>query len=89
MANEVLPDIKIIAGNSFNADKVQLLMNELHSGGNRDIPDPWYGAIDGYYKVYDLLNGACDALIKNYLATRVVNNSLSLQPHNNLYINHV
>ena len=39
---------------------------------NRDIPDPWYGAEAGYHKVYDLIEEACDAIIKNHHSTQVI-----------------
>jgi len=82
MADEVLPEIKFIAGRYFDADKVDLLMNELYPGSNRNIPDPWYGAIDGYHKVYELIDAACDALIDNYLVSKTFNNSFSKNPQN-------
>jgi protein-tyrosine phosphatase len=28
------------------------------------VPDPWYGGEDGYHQVYDMLNNACNRIIK-------------------------
>ena len=66
LANDVLDEIKIIAGKKFNAAKIDLLMNELWPGENRDVPDPWYGPEPGYHEVYELINEVCDAIIEKY-----------------------
>ncbi len=64
MAADVIDDMKMIAGNKFDASKVDLLLNEIYPGENRDVPDPWYGAEPGYHKVFDLIDRACDALVQ-------------------------
>jgi protein-tyrosine phosphatase len=64
MADEVVEEMKYIAKDKFDKSKVDLLMNELHPGCNKDIIDPWYGSEDGYYQVYHLIDAACEALIK-------------------------
>ncbi len=66
MAADVIAEMKTIAGNQYNPGKVQLLMNELHPGKNNDVPDPWYGAEPGYYHVYEMMDGACNAIIEKY-----------------------
>ena len=66
MAGDVLEEMKKISGKKFMADKAELLLNLVHPGENRDIPDPWYGPEPGYYQVFDLINEACDMLIKKY-----------------------
>ena len=66
MAADVVEEMKQICGNKFNPEKVELILNVVHPGENRDVPDPWYGPEAGYYEVFDLLENACEALIKNY-----------------------
>ncbi len=66
MAADVVEEMKQISGNKFNPEKVELILNVVHPGENRDVPDPWYGPEAGYYEVFDLLENACEALIKNY-----------------------
>lgn len=66
LANDVLADIKKIAGKDFNASKADLLMNELFPGENMEVPDPWYGPEAGYHEVYKLLDKVCDQIIINY-----------------------
>ncbi len=67
MAADIIDEIKSISGSKYNGEKVGLLMNEAYPGENRDIPDPWYGPEAGYKTVFDMIDFACDALIKNAL----------------------
>jgi len=66
MAEDVVEEMKQISGTKFNPEKVELILNVVHPGENRGVPDPWYGPEAGYYEVFDLLENACEALIKNY-----------------------
>ena len=66
MAEDVVEEMKQISGTKFKPEKVELILNVVHPGENRGVPDPWYGPEAGYYEVFDLLENACEALIKNY-----------------------
>ncbi|MEP6674815.1 MAG: low molecular weight protein-tyrosine-phosphatase [Ferruginibacter sp.] len=66
MAGDVMEDIKKIAGNQFDPQKVDLFMNELYSGKQRDVPDPWYGPEPGYHDVYKMIDEASDAIVQKY-----------------------
>ena len=66
MAPDVLDDMKRIAREKFDEQKVDLLLNELYPGQNKEVPDPWYGSEDGYYVVYDIIEKACDCIVKKY-----------------------
>ena len=66
LAEDVLDDIKRIAGKKFNSNKVDLLMNELYPGKNMDVPDPWYGPEPGYHEVYSLIDKVCDKIVEKY-----------------------
>jgi protein-tyrosine phosphatase len=63
MSGDVMDDIKRISKEKFDSKKIDLLLNEIYPGENRDVPDPWYGAEDGYHKVFDLIEKACEQLI--------------------------
>ena len=65
MADDVVEDIKRIAGKKYNSEKVDLFLNELHPGEHRSVPDPWYGLEPGYHEVYDLINQTCERIIQN------------------------
>ncbi len=69
MAKDVMDDVKKMAGNKFDANKIDYFLNELNEGKNEDVPDPWYGNEDGYVKVYDLIDKTCDAIIEKVFAT--------------------
>lgn len=66
MDDENYADVKKIAGKHWNNAKVDYLMNELFPRQNKIIFDPWYGGEDGFYEVYEMMEKACEALIKNY-----------------------
>jgi protein-tyrosine phosphatase len=66
LAEDVIDEMKRIAGNKFDSSKVELLMNELYPGKNMDVPDPWYGPEPEYHETYKLIEQACDAIISNY-----------------------
>ena len=66
MAADVIDEMKWIARSDYNPATVDLLLNEVYPGENRDIPDPWYGAEDGYHEVYEMIANACEAIIQHY-----------------------
>jgi protein-tyrosine phosphatase len=70
MAEEVVEEMKRIAGKNYRADKVKLIMNELYPGEDLDVPDPWYGTEPGYHSVYKMLDSACDKIIEHYSVTQ-------------------
>jgi protein-tyrosine phosphatase len=66
LAEDVMDEMKHIAGKKFDASKAALLMNELYPGENRDVPDPYYGAEAGYHEVYKMIDEVCDSIIEKY-----------------------
>ncbi|MGC4058763.1 MAG: low molecular weight protein-tyrosine-phosphatase [Chitinophagaceae bacterium] len=66
LAQDVYDDIYAIAGTHAPMDKVRFLLEELHQDGSRDVPDPWYGNEDGYLPVYQLIEEACEAIVRKY-----------------------
>lgn len=66
MAADVVEEMKWVGKDEYNDAIVDLLLNEVYPGKDLDIPDPWYGTEPGYHKVYDLIEKACDAIIKKY-----------------------
>ena len=55
-------DISSMARNSADLEKVNMILNMTYPGENRSVPDPYYGAIDGFEKVYRMLDMACEAI---------------------------
>jgi len=70
MAEEVIDEMKWIAKIKFNATKVDLLMNAVYPGENKDVPDPWYGPEPGYHEVYNMIDSACDKIIEKAAAAK-------------------
>jgi protein-tyrosine phosphatase len=69
LAQDVLEDMKRIAGKKFENSKVDLLMNELYPGKNMDVPDPWYGPEPGYHEAFKLIERCCDKILEKYSVT--------------------
>lgn len=53
-----------LAPDQNQAQKVDLMLNELYPGENRRVPDPYYGGKDGFDRVYDMLEGSCSKVIE-------------------------
>jgi protein-tyrosine phosphatase len=66
LAEDVLEEMKKIAGKKFEFSKVDLLMNELFPGKNMNVPDPWYGPEPGYHEAFGMIDEACNKIIKKY-----------------------
>jgi protein-tyrosine phosphatase len=66
MANDVLYNIQRLAGSSYDATKVKLILDEQEHTKTLDVPDPWYGTEPGYHKVFAILNEVCDTIITKY-----------------------
>ena len=52
-----------LARNQSDRDKVDVILNELNPKSFDSVPDPYYGAGDGFQIVYDMLDNACDAIV--------------------------
>lgn len=57
-------DIQDLAQTDEEKEKVFMILNESYPGEDRSVPDPYYGAGDGFLRVYNMLNEACDAAIE-------------------------
>lgn len=44
--------------------KVHYILNEVFPGENMDVPDPYYGGEYGFKSVYNMLDEACDVIVK-------------------------
>ena len=71
MAEDVIDEIRWIAQKTFDESKIDLLMNEAYPRENIDIPDPWSGPEAGYREVFDMIDIACEALVKKYADVKV------------------
>ncbi|WP_435622657.1 low molecular weight protein-tyrosine-phosphatase [Flagellimonas sp.] len=51
-----------LATSEHQIKKVKLLLSEL-AHGIQEVPDPYYGGDDGFEKVYQLIDSACDEIV--------------------------
>lgn len=58
-------NIRKLARNEDDLRKVHLILNELEPSCDADVPDPYFGGDEGFEHVFDLLDKATDAVIKN------------------------
>ncbi len=64
MDNSNYKDVLALAPNDDAKAKVKLILNEIFPNKNVDVPDPYYGGTDGFQKVYDMLEQACEEIAR-------------------------
>ena len=45
--------------------KIKLILNEIDSAENKNVPDPYWDD-NGFEKVYQMLDKACEVIVKKY-----------------------
>jgi protein-tyrosine phosphatase len=66
MDSENLSNVRSLARSEQDLQKTDLLLNQLHPGQNRAVPDPYFGGEEGFELVYQLVNDACAVLVNRY-----------------------
>lgn len=61
-------NVMALARNESDKAKVDLLLNAKWPGKNMAVPDPYYGSGDGFEKVFQLVDQACDEIVKEIQA---------------------
>ena len=51
-----------LAESGEDKQKVRLLLNEIDDVKQKEVPDPYYDAQDGFEKVYLMIDKACDVI---------------------------
>jgi protein-tyrosine phosphatase len=64
MDSSNLRDVLDLAGSQQEIDKVKLILNEIHPGFDREVPDPYYGGNNGFDQVFAMLEAACEVIAK-------------------------
>ncbi len=67
-------DILRLARSAEHRSKVRLVLQDTRPGGVLDVPDPYYGGRDGFEKVFDMLDEACEKI-----ASEIASNSLRVK----------
>lgn len=56
-------NIIALARNQSDRDKIDLILNEIYPNNYASVPDPYYGGGDGFQRVFDMLDKACDKIV--------------------------
>lgn len=59
-----------LARSEKDKEKVKLILDEIHPGESREVPDPYYGGKRGFDKVYEMLDRSAEIIaqkIKNQI----------------------
>ena len=59
-------DIVKLSRNNSDKQKVRMILNEIHPNKNNSVPDPYYGGNEGFENVFQMLDEACEIIIKKY-----------------------
>ena len=55
-----------LARNNQDIGKVKLILEEVDTINNKNVPDPYYGGDSGFSHVYKLLDTACSLIVKRF-----------------------
>lgn len=64
---DVLADVVSKAKNEEQRKKVSLFLEVLGDHENAEVPDPYWGDMDEFEEVYQLLDRGCDAILNKIL----------------------
>jgi protein-tyrosine phosphatase len=53
-----------IARTDSHKAKVRMILDEIQPGSEREVPDPYFGGDEGFQRVYEMLDKACDKIIE-------------------------
>ncbi len=62
MDNSNYKNVLAIAPNEKVKQKVKIILNELHPNTNLEVPDPYYGDMQGFENVYKILDEVCEVI---------------------------
>ncbi len=53
-----------IAPNEVSKNKVRIILNELYPNQNLEVPDPYYGNLNDFEEVFQLLDEVCEVIVE-------------------------
>jgi len=62
MDSSNLSNVLDLAQTKKETQKVSMILDTIFPGEKVDVPDPYYGGDDGFDRVYDMLDQACDII---------------------------
>ena len=67
MDNSNFNDVNHLSENPEHKNKVHLILNELFPDENVDVPDPYFGATNGFENVYQMLDEVTDLIAEKLI----------------------
>ena len=67
MDNSNYNDVIHLAKSETQKEKVQLILDAIFPNENVDVPDPYYGTVNGFDMVYQMLDEACEVIAKKLI----------------------
>ena len=61
-----LQDVLSMAESEAQKQKVSLILEEAGNHGRAEVPDPYYGTMQDFENVYNMLNVVCDVIVDKY-----------------------
>ena len=58
-------DLVQLAQNQEQKDKIHLILEAVNPNSGDEVPDPYYGGEEGFEEVYQMLDKACEAIVKS------------------------
>jgi protein-tyrosine phosphatase len=65
-------DVKTMARNEKDIAKVDYILNVLQPGSNLEVPDPYYGGVTGFEKVYQMLDKATEKIASEIKMSQII-----------------
>lgn len=63
-------DLIAQAQTSEDKERVEMILNKVYPGEDKSVPDPYYGGKDGFDKVFDMLDQACEKIAAEVAARK-------------------
>ena len=58
-----LADVLALTESKEEEEKVALLLDFDKQGSMEEVPDPYYGGVNGFERVYEMIDQACEKIV--------------------------
>jgi protein-tyrosine phosphatase len=59
-------DVLSLAESETQKNKVSMILEEAGNHGNAEVPDPYYGTMQDFENVFQMLDEACEIIAEKY-----------------------
>lgn len=60
-----LRNVLALATSEAQRAKVELLLDAVYPGEEMEVPDPWFGSLEGFDRCFEMLETACDKVAES------------------------